>query len=236
MDVLGIIPARGGSKGIPRKSIAPLLGRPLLSYTANAALESRCVNRLILTTDDEEIAAIGRSAGLEVPFKRPTDLSGDDIPVLRVMQHALRMLEANEGYIPAGVVLLQPTSPLRRAEHIEEAVKLFKETGADSVVSVVNVPHQFSPLSVLQLTGVRLKPWVDGPIVTRRQDKPMLYARNGPAVLVSKRTVLLEGDSLYGMDCRPFFMTAEDSIDIDTPFDLKLATLLLSERSSPKPA
>jgi len=235
MDVLGIIPARGGSKGIPRKSIVPLLGRPLLSYTADAALESQCVNRLILTTDDEEIATIGRSAGLEVPFKRPTDLSGDDVPVLRVVQHALQMLEANEGYIPTGVVLLQPTSPLRRAEHIEEAVKLFEETGADSVVSVVNVPHQFSPLSVLRLTGVRLKPWVDGPIVTRRQAKPTLYARNGPAVLVSKRTVLLEGNSLYGMDCRPFFMTAEDSIDIDTPFDLKLATLLLSERSSPTP-
>ena len=235
MEVLGIVPARGGSTGIPRKSIAPLLQRPLLEYTADAARDSRRLTRVILTTDDEEIAAVGRAAGLDVPFTRPVEFARDDTPVLQVMQYALRTLEAEEGYIPWFVVLLQPTSPLRRAEHIDAAVDMLERTGADSVVSVVEVPHQFSPVSLLRLVEGRLEPWGGGATVTQRQAKPTLYARNGPAVLVSRRDVLLDTNSLYGTDSRPYLMTPEDSVDIDAAFALELAALLLAQRSSPTP-
>jgi CMP-N-acetylneuraminic acid synthetase len=170
MRTLGVIPARGGSKGIPGKNLRLLAGRPLLAYTADAARGSRRLSRVVLSTDDEATAAAGRSLGLEVPFLRPADLAADDSPMLPVLRHAVEALSAS-GFEADAVVLLQPTSPLRRAEHIDAAIELLEATGADSVVSVVEVPHQFNPVSVMTLEGDRLKPFVPGPLVTRRQDK-----------------------------------------------------------------
>jgi len=233
--VLGIVPARGGSKGIVGKNLVPLDGRPLLAYTADAVHASRRLSRTVVTTDDESIAAAARSAGLEVPFLRPTHLSGDDVPMLPVLQHAVEAASA-EGARPDVVVLLQPTSPLRRGEHIDAAVALLESTGADSVVSVVAVPHQFNPVSVLTMVGDRLDPLFAGPTVSRRQDKPRVFARNGPAVLAVRTAVLMAASlygmagSLYGEDCRALVMAEEDSIDVDTAFDLHLAELLLRER------
>ncbi len=230
MDILGVIPARGGSKGIPYKNIALLGGQPLLAYTCTAALASRCLTRVILNTDDASVAEVGQRYGVEVPFLRPIELAGDDIPMLDVLQHGLNLLQEKENYRPEVVVLLQPTSPLRRAEHIDEAVDILLKTGADSVVSVVEVPHQFSPASLMQLEGDRLMPYVQGPPLLRRQDKPRFYARNGPAVLAVQRKVLLKQNSLYGNDCRPLFMNAEESVDIDRPFDLDFVEFLLKRR------
>ena len=225
MRTLGIIPARGGSKGVPGKNLRPLAGRPLLAYTAAAARGSR-LDRTCVSTDDPDIAAAARALGLEVPFMRPAALAADDTPMLPVLQHAVQTLAA-AGFAAEAVVLLQPTSPLRRAEHIDRALTLLESTGADSVVSVVEVPHQFTPTSLMRLDGERLRPLTDGPPVTRRQDKPRLYARNGPAVL-AVRVRTLDSGSLYGDDCRPLVMDAGDSIDIDTAADLTLADLLLS--------
>jgi CMP-N-acetylneuraminic acid synthetase len=226
---LGVIPARGGSKGIPRKNLAALAGRPLLAYTADAARTSRRLARVVLSTDSPEIAAAGAALGLDVPFMRPVALSADDTPMLPVLQHALETMAA-AGVEAEAVVLLQPTSPLRRAEHIDAAIDLLESSGADSVVSVVEVPHQFHPLSVMTIEGDRLRPMSDGPTVTRRQDKPRVYARNGPAVLAVRATVLRAG-SLYGDEICPVVMSPRESLDIDDAWDLELADLILSKRA-----
>jgi CMP-N-acetylneuraminic acid synthetase/2-polyprenyl-3-methyl-5-hydroxy-6-metoxy-1,4-benzoquinol methylase len=227
MNVLGVIPARGGSKGIPRKNLTLVGGRPLLAYTADAALGSRRLTRVVVSTDNEEIADAARALGLEVPFIRPRELAADDTPMLDVLQHAAREL-ARSGFVADAVVLLQPTSPLRRAEHIDCAVELLESTRADSVVSVVEVPHQYSPASVMRLDDGRLHPYGGGTTVTRRQDKPQVYARNGPAVL-AVRTRVLEAGSLYGNDSRPLVMDQAHSLDIDGPEDLRAAEQILGD-------
>jgi CMP-N-acetylneuraminic acid synthetase len=146
--------------------------------------------------------------------------------MLPVLRHAVETL-AREGFHTDVVVLLQPTSPFRRAEHIDAAVDLLASSGADSVVSVVEVPHQFSPVSVLTLTNGRVQPYIPGPLVTRRQDKPRVYARNGPAVLAVRVSVLERG-ALYGDDCRPLVMTPADSVDIDDVHDFDYAEFILN--------
>jgi len=156
---------------------------------------------------------------------RPAPLAADDAPMLPVVQHALEAMK-ERGFDADMVVLLQPTSPLRRAEHIDAAIDWLERTAADSMVSVVEVPHQFNPVSVMRLEDGLLKPFLDGPTPTRRQDKPRVFARNGPAVLAVRAAVVASG-SLYGERSWPLGMSAEDSIDIDTPSDLKLVEFLL---------
>ena len=228
MNVLGVIPARGGSTGIPMKNLAPLCGRPLLAYTADAVNESKRLTRTVVSTDDDRIADCARSLGLEVPFIRPASLAADDAPMLPVLQHAITAMRTG-GFDADIVVLLQPTSPLRRGEHIDAAVVWLQRVRGDSVVSVVAVPHQFSPTSVMRVEDGLLKPFLDGPSATRRQDKPQLFARNGPAVL-AVHTRVIEGGSLYGDESWPLLMTAEDSLDIDTPWDLRLAESIIAAR------
>jgi CMP-N-acetylneuraminic acid synthetase len=230
MNVLGVIPARGGSKGIANKNLALVGGRPLLAYTADAVKESRCLTRTIVSTDDERIAACAKSLRLEVPFTRPASLAGDEVPMLPVLQHAVEAVESN-GFTPDVVVLLQPTSPLRRGAHIDAAVTWLERAGGDSVVSVVEVPHQFNPTSVMRINDGLLAPFLEGPAPTRRQDKPRVYARNGPAVLAVMRRVLAPG-SLYGERTWPLVMSAEDSLDIDTAWDLRLVEAILSARTN----
>jgi CMP-N,N'-diacetyllegionaminic acid synthase len=225
VNVLGVVPARGGSKGIPQKNLRTIAGRPLLAYTADAARASR-LSRTIVSTDDPAIADVARGLGLEVPFMRPSELATDSAPMAPVLQHAVREM-AVRGFTADAVVLLQPTSPLRRAQHIDRALDLLVASRADSVVSVVEVPHQFNPISVMRLDGDRLMPFIEGPAVLRRQDKPRVYARNGPAVL-AVRTSVLERGSLYGEDCRPLVMAAEESIDLDTPLDFDVLDYLLA--------
>jgi CMP-N-acetylneuraminic acid synthetase len=230
--IVGIVPARGGSKGIPRKNLARLAGRPLLAYTCEAARATRALDRVLLSTDDPEIADAGRALGLDVPFLRPATLSADDTPMVAVLRHAVDALTSAHAAPPDAIVLLQPTSPLRRAEHIDEAVAQWRASGADTVVSVVEVPHQFTPASLFRLEAGRLRPAVDGPLLTRRQDKPVLYARNGPAVVVVRTRILMDEGTLYGRDCRAFVMSPEDSIDVDGPWDLELAEFVLSRRAA----
>lgn len=228
MDALGIIPARDGSKGIPRKNLALLAGKPLLAHTCEQALQATTLTRLIVSTDAEAIADCARRCGVEVPFLRPRELAADETPMLDVVRHALEALRQRESYRPDVVVLLQPTSPLRRAEHIDGAVRRLIETGADSVVSVAEVPHQFTPGSLLRLEAGRLVPLLNGSQPLRRQDKPLVYARNGPAVLAVRRQAL-EGGSFYGEVSLPYVMPLDCSVDIDGPFDLALAEFLLQK-------
>jgi CMP-N,N'-diacetyllegionaminic acid synthase len=218
--VAGLIPARGGSKGIPRKNLAPVGGKPLLRWTVEAALAAQALERVVVSTDDDEIAAA--AADCEV-LRRPAALAADETPMLEVVLHALDSLEAADA-----VCLLQPTSPLRRPEHVDAAVALLRESGADGVVSVVEVPHQYLPGSLMTLEGNRLARLEPG-APTLRQQKPALVARNGPAVLVVRSEGLAER-GLYGGDLRALPMDPRDSVDVDGPYELELAELLLSRR------
>ena len=226
-----MIPARGGSKGILRKNLAPLAGRPLLAYTTDAALASGRLTRVVVSTDDDEIASVSRQFGVEVPFLRPQRLAADDTPMLDVLIDLVAALQTREDYTPDLLVLLQPTSPFRRAEHIDEAVDLLTSSGADSVVTVLPVPHQFTPSSIMSLQGDRLVAWAEKPAPTRRQDKPLLFARNGPAVLAVRTPIVTDTRSLYGTDTRGLVMSRAESFDIDDDFDLELAGLLMTARS-----
>jgi CMP-N,N'-diacetyllegionaminic acid synthase len=218
VSVVGLIPARGASKGIPRKNLAPLGGKPLIAWTIKAGLESERLTRTVVSTEDEEIAEVARALGAEV-LARPPALARDETPMHEVLAHAAADLGPAEA-----LVLLQPTSPLRTAAHIDAAVELLLASGADAVVSVVEVPHRYGPASLMKLDGDRLVPHDDSTHATRQQ-KPVVYARNGPAILALRRERL--GADLYGGDLRAYVMEQRDSVDIDEPFDLELAEFLL---------
>lgn len=227
--VLGLVPARGGSKGVPGKNVRPLAGHTLLEYTARAARESGVLDRIILSTDSSEIAEAGRRAGLEVPFMRPAALAADDTPMVPVIEHALAAM-SGQPWSPEIVVLLQPTSPLRRPDHIRDAVRMLRDTGADSVVTVVEVPRHLSPDYVMRIEGGRLKPFLpDGARVTRRQDARPAYSRDG-TVYAFRRSTIERSGGIYGNDCRPLLIDAGDSLSIDSPADWDEAERLLTRR------
>jgi len=227
--VLALVPARGGSKGVPDKNVKPLAGHSLLDYTARAARESGVVDRIILSTDSPEIADVGRRAGLEVPFMRPATLAADDTPMVPVIVHALSAL-SREGWSPELVVLLQPTSPLRRPDHIRVAVNMLRDTGADSVVTVVEVPRHLSPDYVMRIEDGRLKSFLpEGERVTRRQDARRAYSRDG-TVYAFRRSTIEKSGGIYGEDCRPLVIEPSDSLSIDSPADWDEAERLLSRQ------
>ncbi len=232
MNVLGLITARGGSKGIPRKNLANCGGRPLLAWTADAAREARCITRTLISTDDREIADYAVSCGVEAPFLRPAEISSDTAKSIDVAKHAIDWLATN-GWQTDVLVLLQPTSPMRTGAHIDGAFAQLDEA-ADAVVTVVEVPHRFKPWASLVLDGNELRDYVTEELPFdrfRRQGQPRLYARNGPAVVVTRAHVIREG-SFYGKHCRAFEMSAEDSVDIDDMTDLEYADWLLSRRQA----
>jgi len=228
---LGIIPARGGSKSIPKKNMALLMGKPLLFYTFEGVRGCRTIDRFILSTDDSEIAAFGEKHGIDVPGLRPSYLAKDDTPMVDVVKHSLFLLE-KEGYSPDYIVLLQPTSPLRSSKHIDEAVDIFLDNpGIDSVVSVIPVPHLFHPQLALRIEQGKLVPFAESVrLFARRQDKPPCFARNGPVVAVFKPSTVFRFNNIYGENSMPYIMSEQDSIDIDTPFDLKLAEAIIMIR------
>jgi CMP-N,N'-diacetyllegionaminic acid synthase len=218
--VLGVVPARGGSKGIPGKNIAPLGGRPLVAWTAEAALASSLA-RTVLSTDDEAIAAAGRAAGLDVPFLRPAELAGDRAESIDVVLHALDAVEPTDGPYDA-VMLLQPTTPLRTAADIDAAIELLERTGADAVISVADVGGHH-PARMKWLEGDRL---IDPPFAEEVENQPRqtlrpVFIRNGAIYLT--RVEVLRRRSFKGEDCRALVMPDERSVNIDTPFDLAIA-------------
>ena len=229
MSVVGLIPARGGSKRVPRKNLALCAGKPLLAWTAEAALASRRLDRVILSTDNEEIAEAGRALGLEVPFMRPTDIAHDGAPMVPVMQHMLHWL-VDQGETVEAQVLLQPTSPLRRARHIDEAVELLFESGAETVVSVTEVGHTQHPVVTYRIAGGRLEPYFQGVLPPDGVEAEPAYARNGPAILANRPAVIVRGER-FGSPLVPYVMAPEVSVDIDTPLDLAIAEVLLAQQA-----
>ncbi|MDO8311305.1 MAG: acylneuraminate cytidylyltransferase family protein [Sideroxyarcus sp.] len=231
MKVLGIIPARGGSKGIPNKNLRELAGKTLLGYAAEAANAAGIFDRLVLSTDSQAIADLGRRLGLDVPFMRPANLATDDSPMLAVLQHAVTQLE-EKGWKADIIVLLQATSPLRRAESIVEAVNLLKNGNYDSVVSVVEIPDLYSPQKAMRIENGRLEFWSpDGQMITRRQQVEAAYAREG-TVYTCWRNVLIEKGSLYGDKCLPLVVSLEESLSLDTIDDWSRAEAILLAKQS----
>ncbi len=226
--VLGVIPARGGSKELPGKNVRMLAGRPLIAYTIDAALGlGDRLYRLVVSTDDEEIAAISRIFGADVPFKRPSELAGDDTPSLPVVQHAVRFVEEQDGQTMDWVLVLQPPSPLRTTGDLTAALDFALERGPTAVVGVSDATDSH-PLKLKVIEDGMLKPydpnWTEG---LRRQDlTPKVYKTNGAIYLV-RRDVLMERNSLWGDRVLPLVMPSERSIDIDSEFDLRLAACLL---------
>ena len=227
LTVLGIVTARGGSKGIPHKNIVPVAGRPLLAYTADAALASVSLTRTVLSTDDPQIADVGAACGLEVPFLRPSELARDDTPTIPVLQDVVRRLEA-EGARYDAILTLQPTNPLRRTSDIDGSVALLEQTGADSVISFVDTGEKHpARMKYIDDHGrVQDPPFSEQFEGQRRQDLPKLYLREG-SIYLTRRDVLMDRSSLKGDDCRAWLMPDDRACNVDTAFDLFLVEHLL---------
>ncbi|RNB85225.1 cytidylyltransferase domain-containing protein [Brevibacillus panacihumi] len=223
-SVLAIIPARGGSKGVPRKNIRELAGKPLIAWTIEEAKKSKYIDRLVVSTEDEEIAGVARQCGGEVPFMRPSSLSRDDTPGIDPVLHAVSVLSGFDY-----VVLLQPTSPLRTSEDIDECLEHCLRQNANACVSVTLTDK--SPYWMYELTVESgLKPVVvsDKP-VPRRQDAPNVYVLNG-AVYVAKTNWLQQTRSFLDKETVGYVMPKERSIDVDTELDFCILETIIREK------
>lgn len=229
LKFLGIIPARGGSKGIPKKNIKMLAGKPMIAWTIESALNSSGIDRLIVSTDDSEIAEISMKSGAEVPFLRPDTISTDISGSVEVVVHALRYLESHENYIPDYTMLLQPTSPLRSTFDIDQTLQSAEKQGYTSIVSVSETRFQPNLIKTITPSGIIKDVYPDTNRNSRRQDFPTYFILNG-AIYLNKTSVLSESNSFVQPDSRAYIMPPERSIDIDTPWDFFLADLLLSNR------
>ena len=226
MKILGLIPARGGSKGIPGKNIKKLHGSPLLQYTFEAAKASRLLSRVILSSDDSEIKKVAEELGLEVPFTRPKEFSQDDSGSLKVVKHALEFFAAKNENFDA-VCLLQPTTPFRRHGLIDEAIEEFVSGKFDSVLSVREVPLEYNPHWTFEEKKGRLKIATgEDKILSRRQDLPKAYHRDG-AIYLTRTEVIIKQNSLYGKKIGFIDTTGDPYVNIDTLEDWEEAERLV---------
>jgi CMP-N,N'-diacetyllegionaminic acid synthase len=223
MRALGIIPARGGSKGVKHKNVRLVGGRPLIAYTLQAAAGSQALTRSVVSTDDEAIAAVAREYGAPVLI-RPPELAADNTPMVPVIQHALRVQAAYGEHYDA-VVVLQPTAPLRQAADIDASLRLLADTGADTVLSVCDAGDHH-PARMYRLADGYLQPYAPEPPARLRQALPPVYHRNG--AIYACWTRVLDGDTLIGERVRPYLMPRARSINIDEEFDLAIADFMLS--------
>jgi N-acylneuraminate cytidylyltransferase len=223
--ILAVIPARGASRGLPRKNIKLMAGKPLIAYTIEDALKSNSLTNVIVSTDDENIADVSRKHGAEV-IKRPDALAKDETATIDVIFHVLEDLEV-KNLQPDIVILLQLTSPLRSIGDIDEAIKLFKCSDCDSVVSVCEMEH--SPYWSFNIEGEYLEP-IFGSIYLRmrRQDLPTAFLPNG-AIYISTPQSLKNNASFYTDKTIPFLMPPQRSVDIDSELDFMLAELLIEK-------
>jgi CMP-N,N'-diacetyllegionaminic acid synthase len=231
--VLGVVTARGGSKALPGKNLKLLAGKPLIAYTIEAALQSEALDRLILSTDDPQIANAALACGCDVPFIRPAELARDETAHLPVVEHAARWMLEHENYRADAVMTLQPTSPLRQAEDIQASIELLERSGADSVLSVSEVPAHAHPMRTLRLDAAdNAVLFVNGdPVrrrINRRQDLPPAWVMNGAIYLCLTRVLLSDDPSLYGDRVVAYRMPAERSVSIDNAEDWAAAERALA--------
>lgn len=232
MQTLGVIPARGGSKSIPRKNLAPVAGRPLLAYAIGAARRARRLDRFVVSTEDEEIAAVARELGAEVPFLRPPELATDDVSIVPVVRHAMESMDAL-GFRADAVLSLQATSPFLEGDDIDVAIEKLETSGADSVCSVEPIEHAH-PYWVKRLEGDRILPFNDASddSYLQRQDLPPAYILDGGLFL--RRRELLEKwsgrDFGLGADVRAVVLGGIKSLHIDDPLELEMVRFFMSEK------
>lgn len=219
MKILGVIPARGGSKGVPRKNIKELNGKPLIQYTSDVALESELIDTLVLSSDDNEIIEVAKKIGIDVPFVRPNDLAQDKSPTFPVIIHALEYYKSIGVEFDA-VCLLQVTSPFRSVDFLNKAIKKFIDQDTDSLVSVQEVPHEYNPHWVFKPNDNEELKLVTGEkeIISRRQNLPKTYHRDG-SIYITKTSVLLNQNSLYGNKIAYIESPKEWYVNIDTMKD-----------------
>jgi CMP-N-acetylneuraminic acid synthetase len=236
LKVLAVIPARGGSKGLPGKNLKLLNGKPLIYYMINAALNCNKLDKVVCSTDDKQIAEVARECGAEVPFLRPAEFATDSSPLNPVMKHVMNYYDENNWRSDV-VVSLQPTNPLITPDIIDTAVSVYMETNCDSVASVTIISHGHPYRAKKLLDNKRLIdfcPEFNGDRVINRQDRPPAYAYNGAIYLRTRE--LLENwtgkDTGLGSDCRSVVVEPEKSVNIDTEFDFKLAELIMKDRES----
>ncbi|WP_167837469.1 acylneuraminate cytidylyltransferase family protein [Halosimplex halophilum] len=224
-DTVAVVPARGGSKGVPRKNLRTIDGQPLVSYQIETALAAERIDRVILSTDDEEIAEIGQKYGAEVPFIRPASLSQDDVPVIAVVKHALEYL-IEENSRPTQIHCLQPTSPFTTPEQVDKAAVKLRNTDCDSVVAVERITDTH-PHRAYRLEGDRIAPLegITDETPNQRQDRPDTFGFTG-AIYARKPKLLLNWDKTdfaLGTDIRAIIQREESTIEIDTEFQLRIA-------------
>jgi CMP-N,N'-diacetyllegionaminic acid synthase len=224
MKILAIIPARGGSKGLPQKNIKHFNGKPLIYWTIKAAKESNYINKIIVSTDDSDIANVSESFGAEIPGLRPKNLSEDNTPTLPVIHYILDQLKNNQNYVPDLIITLQATSPLRNSIHVDQAIEIFLDTpNADSLVSCTQVPHNFNPESLMIRNKFNFLEYINPHtlITSSRHEKPVYFARNGAAIYITKNDIIKKG--LLVGNILPYFMKLSESIDIDSMDDFFIA-------------
>lgn len=226
--VLAIIPARGGSKGVPRKNIKDLCGKPLIAWTIEEALKSKYIDRLIVSTEDDEIAKISKKYGAEVPFMRAKGLAQDNTPGIDPILHCINWLMDNEKYHSDYICTLQCTSPLRKSNHIDEALEMLGQKVADSIIGVCE--SEVSPYWMKNIKKGKLVDFIkNSHVYKRRQELPMVYRLNG-AIYIGKTEILKKNRNWYTDNTIPYIMSNEDSIDIDTMMDFKFAELVMKEK------
>lgn len=226
-NVLGVIPARGGSKSVPHKNLAPLNGKPMMVWTIEAAQNSKLLTHFVVSSEDEEIIRVAKKYGAPAPFVRPAEFATDEAPSLPVVQHAVREMEARLNIVFDYVVLLQATSPLRTGTDIDAALEKLIATGADSVVSVVRIAHHHPYRMRFIEDDLLVKlPMGEQKELQRRQDLPPVYIRNG-AIFATKREVVMEKDSFLGTISRPYLMPESRSANVDTKFDFLVVEVMM---------
>jgi CMP-N,N'-diacetyllegionaminic acid synthase len=222
MSILALIPARGGSKGIPRKNIKELCGKPLIAWSIEVALNADFVDHVVVSTDDEEIAKIALNYGAEVPFLRPPELAQDETPGIDPVLHALGKLPKFDS-----ILLLQPTSPLRNVSDIDGILKMCQEHQAPAAVSICESSKHPNWMFYCGENG-NLSPYEDLPIAKRRQELPKIYTVNG-ALYLAKTSWLLEHKSFFSPDTLGYTMPSDRSEDIDSPFDWEVVEFLMKK-------
>jgi CMP-N-acetylneuraminic acid synthetase len=230
MDILGIIPARGGSKSLRKKNIRKLAGKPLIYYTIKEAKKSKFITKLVVSTENLEISKIVKKYGVQV-IPRPKNLAKDNTPSLVVFRQVINYLHSNSDFNPDVIVVLQPTSPLRKVIDIDYSIKKFLKNKPKTIVSISKFEHP--PSWIFKIVNGKLKPIIKSPKILRRQESPILYSPNG-AIYVFNSSSIMKKDFEYGANDLPYIMPIERSIDIDSELDFKLAELLFKRKKSSK--
>lgn len=232
-NIVAIILARGGSKGLPNKNIRKLLGKPLIYYSIDAGLNSKLVDRVIVSTDNEKIARIAKKCGAEVPFKRPAKLATDTANTPSVIQHAVRFLEEKENYYSDIVVTLQPTSPLRKKGDIDKMIRMLVKGKYDSIISVVDVGH-FHPWWMSKIKNNKLVPFLElnaaiDPYNLERQQLPKVLKQNGSIYITKTKALFEKNNIIIKENCGSYVMDDTYSLEIDNHADLLFVEMVMKK-------